>query len=75
MKSIAILLLCIGMFLIIQGYYSQRENTLLTEQPRVQIKFVPRTLYEEQLSDEDRVSLHFKGMFDDTTVIPSTRNE
>jgi hypothetical protein len=73
MKAIAVLFLFIGMFMILQGYYSQQQN--VQQESKIQIKFVPRTIYEEQLSDEDRVSLHFKSMFDDTQVIPSTRNE
>ena len=69
MKAVAVLILFIGMFLILQGYYIQRPNP--ENVPTVQIKFVPRTIYDEQWSTEDPVSKHFKGMFDDTMVLPT----
>jgi hypothetical protein len=64
MKGIAVFMLFIGMFLVVQGYYAQ--STACPE-PKIQIKYVPRSLYEEQLSDnkENPISKQFRGMFED----------
>lgn len=64
MKAIAVLLLFIGMFLVVQGYY-QKTNTC--PPPQIEVKYIPRSLYEEQLSEnpESQVSTQFKSMFED----------
>jgi len=69
MKSISIFLLFIGMFLVVQGYYSQTNNC---PAPSVQIKYVPRSVYEEQLSpdNESIVSKQFKSLFEDIQPWP-----
>jgi hypothetical protein len=65
MKAIALLMLFIGMFLVVQGYY-KKTNTC--PPPQIQVKYIPRSLYEEQLSDDpsSMVSNQFKSMFEDT---------
>lgn len=69
MKSIAILLLFIGMFLVIQGYYSQINNC---PAPSVQVKYIPRSVYDEQLApdNKDIVSKQFKSLFEDIQPWP-----
>lgn len=69
MKAIAVFLLFIGMFLVVQGYYSQSTKC---PPPVVQIKYIPMSLYEEQLSNdpEKSVSRQFKGMFQDINPWP-----
>ena len=64
MKAIAVFLLFIGMFLVVQGYYSKKTTC---PPPEVQVKYIPRSLYDEQLSDDQSsmVSKQFKGMFED----------
>ena len=64
MKAIAVFLLFIGMFLVIQGYYIQAT---VCPTPTVQVKYIPRSLYDEQLSEDpdSQVSKQFKGMFED----------
>jgi len=64
MKAIAIFLLFIGMFLVIQGYYAKTSEC---PAPKVEVKYIPRSLYEEQLSDnpDKAISKQFKGMFED----------
>jgi hypothetical protein len=64
MKSIAIFLLFIGMILIIKGYYSKKYKKATT--PKVIIKYIPRSEYEEQLSDSQRLDQYYKSMFEDT---------
>ena len=64
MKSISIFLLFIGMFLVIQGYYSQTSKCT---RPKVEIKYIPRSIYEEQLSDEQKLQVQFKSLFEDVS--------
>lgn len=66
MKSIAIFLLFIGTVLIIQGYYS---NIAACPKPKTIIKYVPRSLYEEQLSgDTENLDKYYKSMFEQSQV-------
>ena len=65
MRPIAVLFLFIGMFLVVQGYYS--NNMAKCPKPKTEIKFIPRSLYEEQLSPTDTLNMQFKSMFDDVT--------
>jgi hypothetical protein len=62
MKAIAVFFLFVGMFLVVQGYYSQ---TAKCPSPTVEVKYIPRSLYEEQLSGEESLKNHFKSMFED----------
>ncbi len=73
MKAIAVCLLFIGMFLVVQGYYSQKS---VCPPQEVQVKYIPRSLYDEQLSDnpESQVSTQFKGMFEDINPWMSANN-
>ena len=64
MKSIAIFLLFIGFFLIISGYYNNLNNN--SEKIKTVIKYVPRSVYEDQLNDEQRLNEFYKSMFEDT---------
>lgn len=70
MKAIAVFLLFIGMFLVVQGYYTKQAQC---PAPSVQVKYIPLSLYEEQLSsDPDKaISKQFKGMFEDTNPWPT----
>lgn len=50
MQIFIIFLLFVGMFMIMQGVYE--EKLRISEQnKKTEYKFIPRTLYEEQLSD------------------------
>jgi hypothetical protein len=64
MKAIAVFLLFLGMILVVKGYYSKKYNKLA--KPQVIIKYVPRSEYEEQLSDEQKLSEYYKGLFEKT---------
>ena len=66
MKPIAIFLLFIGTFLIIQGYYNQSSQCPV---PKTVIKYIPRSLYEEQLSDNQNLEIFYKSMFEDVTPV------
>jgi hypothetical protein len=62
MKAIAIFLLFIGCLLIIQGYYNNKE---ICPKDKVVVKYVPRSLYEEQLSPAESLKTFYKSMFED----------
>lgn len=70
MRAIAVFLLFVGMFLIVQGYYAQAERC---PEPQTMIKYIPRSQYEDQLSDENKVSAQFKSMFEDVNPWPTVR--
>jgi hypothetical protein len=68
MKAIAVFLLFLGMFLVVQGYYSERYKCTGDV---TRIEYVPRTVYEEQLNPSESVSRQFKSMFEDITEFPA----
>lgn len=70
MNAIAVFLLFVGMFLVVQGYYDRKSQC---PAPQVQIKYIPRSLYEEQLSPDQSVSQQFRSLFEDTTPWPTVR--
>jgi len=64
MKAIAIFLLFLGMILIVKGYYSKKYKKFT--EPEIIVKYIPRSEYEEQLSDSQRLNEYYKSMFEDT---------
>ena len=62
MKAIAIFLLFIGSIMIIQGYYN---NKSVCKKDKVIVKYIPRSIYEEQLKPEESLQSFYKGMFED----------
>jgi hypothetical protein len=52
MKTIVILILFIGLFLIMNGVYEEKLKNIETS-PKIVYKFIPRTYYEEQMFDND----------------------
>jgi len=64
MKSLAIFILFVGMVLIIKGYYSEKYKQL--QEKKVVIKYVPRSVYESQLTPEESLSEFYKGLFEKT---------
>lgn len=69
MKAVAVFLLFVGMFLVTQGFYQQKAAC---PSPKTEVKFIPRSLYEEQLG-EPQVQKQFKSMFEETTTWPTVR--
>ena len=61
MKAIAIFFLFIGIILVIQAYY--KNMTICPEQDTI-IKYVPRSIYEDQMNDEQKLTEFYKVMFD-----------
>jgi hypothetical protein len=62
MKAIAIFLLFIGSIMIIQGYYN---NKSVCKKDKVVVKYIPRSIYEEQLKPEESLQTFYRGMFED----------
>lgn len=62
MKSIILLFLFCGMFMIVHGIYEQKINEI-EKNPRIEYKFVPRTYYDEQLSMESSFGEKYDRMF------------
>ena len=50
MQLVAILLLVVGAFMVMQGIYEEKL-TALKENVKVEYRFVPRSYYEEQMFD------------------------
>jgi hypothetical protein len=72
MRSVALILLFIGMFLVIQGYYSQANFCPPQE---VAIKYVPRSVYDDQLSpdNQDVLSKQFVSLFEQIQPWPGVQ--
>ncbi len=52
MKIFIIFLLFVGMFMIIHGIYEEKLR-IAEQNKKIEYKFIPRTLYEEQMSDSN----------------------
>jgi hypothetical protein len=65
MRSIVILLLFAGMAIVLNSIYEERLKRA-SSNVKVEYRFVPRTVYEEQMEKKDIVGL-YKGMFDRST--------
>lgn len=65
MKTVIILVLFIGLFMVTHGIYEQKLKTI-SEKEKIVYKFVPRTYYEEQLS-ENNVMKKLSSMFNDSS--------
>jgi hypothetical protein len=62
MKSIAIFILFVGVVLVIKSYYEFKYSNI--EKPKEIIKYIPISQYEETLSDSEKLSDFYKGMFE-----------
>ena len=62
MKSIAIFILFVGVVLVIKSYYEFKYSKI--ETPKTIIKYIPISQYEETLSDSEKLSEFYKGMFE-----------
>lgn len=62
MKTIVIFVLFVGLFLIVHGIYEQKLKAA-EENVKIEYRFIPRTLYEEQMSAKNDLTLHVGDMF------------
>jgi hypothetical protein len=61
-SNVTLFIFFVGMILIIHGIYQQKFKQL-EQNVRVEYRFIPRTYYEEQISNNMDVSNNFKTMF------------
>jgi hypothetical protein len=74
MKTFIVLVLFIGIFMITHGIYEQKLKAMSNDK-KIVYKFIPRTYYEEQLSDNN-VMNKLGGMFsNDSTWIQNSLGE
>lgn len=71
MNSIGVFLLFFGIILIANGYYKQKYNNCT--KGKTIVKYVPRTLYEESLTDSEKLNSFYSSMFD--SVSPGFYND
>jgi hypothetical protein len=71
MKAVAVLVLFVGTFLVVQGYYSQKKACPPTT---TQVVYVPRSLYEEQMNPATTLKQQFRSMFEDIQPWPTARS-
>jgi len=71
MRAVAVFLLFVGMFMVLQGYYAHEAESCPA--PTVQIKYVPLSVYEDQLGADEKVGQQFKSMFEDIQPWPTVR--
>jgi hypothetical protein len=62
MKAIIIMLLFTGMFFILNGIYEQKLK-VAEQTSKVEYRFIPRTYYEEQLSNNPDLGNKMADMF------------
>lgn len=71
MKVISIFFLFIGIVLVIHAYY---KNMAVCPEQETIIKYVPRSIYEEQMNDEQKLTEFYKVMFDGSEKNNTTNN-
>jgi hypothetical protein len=64
MKAIAIFILFLGMFLVLKGYYSNKYKKAM--EPKVVIKYIPRSEYEDLMTPPEKLAEFYKSMFEGT---------
>lgn len=65
MKTLILFILFLGLFFVMNGIYEQKLQAVQKEK-EIEYKFIPRSLYEEQLSKESTSGLldsKFPDMF------------
>jgi hypothetical protein len=67
MKTLLIFILFAGMFLVISGVYEQKLD-IVRKDKRVEYRFIPRTLYEEQLANNTTFASKVKPLFDSENI-------
>ena len=63
MKSLVVLLLFVGIFMITAGIYEERLDAARKDK-KVEYRFIPRTYYDEQVPDQPDLVTMFNSMFE-----------
>lgn len=73
MRALAFLILFAGLALVMHGVYEEKLSRVQRD-VRVEYRFIPRTLYDEQLSQSEQgAATHFKDMFQKDSPWPAAR--
>lgn len=67
MKTFIILLLFVGMFMIVHGIYEEKFEKLKND-VRVKYKFIPRTYYDEMITNDKYTSKYANALFKNDTL-------
>ena len=62
MRALIVILLFAGMAMILHSIYKEKLERA-EQNVRVEYRFLPRTLYEEQMSEDNRPTTKLKGVF------------
>lgn len=62
MRFFIVLLLFVGMAMVIHSIYEEKLQRA-QQQTKIEYRFLPRTLYEEQLSEDNRPTSRLTGVF------------
>jgi hypothetical protein len=62
MKTFIIALLFVGVFMIVHGIYEERFEKLKND-VRVKYKFIPRTYYDEMITNDNYTSKFSSALF------------
>jgi hypothetical protein len=62
MRALIVILLFVGMAMILHSIYKEKLERA-EKNVRVEYRFLPRTLYEEQMSEDNRPTTKLKGVF------------
>lgn len=65
MQSIILFFIFLGCFMIMAGVYEEKLKEA-EGKTKIEYRFIPRTYYEEQLSDSD-LSMKVAGMFNEVS--------
>lgn len=62
MRIVIVLILFVGMGMVIHSIYEEKLQRA-QQQTRVEYRFLPRTIYEEQMSEDNKPVAKLKGVF------------
>ena len=68
MKSLSLFVLMIGIIMITVGYMNKKMEINLEKDPKVEYRFVPRTIYDDQIKPSN-LNQTFSSMFSDIDPI------
>ena len=69
MKAIAVLILFVGVIMVMQGYYKQKNSC---PAQTVQIKYVDRELIDKQYEQDSLIDKQFAGLFNSSAPLEQT---
>lgn len=62
MRALIVILLFAGMAMVLHSIYKEKLERA-EQNVRVEYRFLPRTLYEEQMSEDNKPTAKLKGVF------------